>query len=214
MDSSRFLLTASLLAALLHCCTTERAPTPPMEPLGPDSLAEHQSGTFGFYTATDRTERIRYIARWGDEKADSSSFVRAGDTIELSHAWSDTGLFEIVCRAQTEAGDLSDFSSSHPVLIRNSAPAAPAVFGPAQAKAGSEAEFSTVTTDPEGDVLTYTIAWGDGDTVAAPGYASGDTARMLHTWTAPGEYVVRSVAADGAGHRSAWSAPHAVVVVP
>lgn len=207
---------ASLLAALLlFSCTTEPLPTVPMAPLGQDTLGEHQPGSFGFYTATDRVERVRYIAYWGDNATDSSNFARAGDTVELTHAWSDTGLFSVECRAQTEAGKLSDLSSSHPVLVCNYAPQTPAgVFGPYQVRADSAAEFLAATTDPEADLITYTFDWGDGDTVTAPGYASGDTARMLHSWTEPGEYEVRSMATDPAGHASSWSPPHGVVVEP
>ena len=201
--------------ALLLFCTTAPEPTVPQEPLGPDTLGQHLTVPFAFYTITERTERIRYLADWGDNATDSSGFVRAGDTVELTHAWSDTGIFSVRCRAQTEAGALSDYSSSHPVLITNSAPATPVgVFGPDTVKADSSAEFGTVTTDPEADLITYTFAWGDGDTVLAPGYASGDTARLVHSWSDPGVYDVTTMASDPAGHRSTWSPPHTIIVVP
>ncbi len=201
--------------ALLLSCTTLPLPTVPMAPLGADTLAQRETGRFAFYSVTERTERVRYVAYWGDNATDSSGFLRAGDTVELTHAWSDTGLFAIRCRAQTETGKLSDFSPTHPVSIRNNAPLTPAgVLGPDTVGTDSAAEFRTATTDPEADLVTYVFTWGDGDTVTAPGYASGDTARMLHAWSGPGEYQVRTMASDVAGHRSAWSPPHAVVVVP
>ena len=186
-----------------------------MAPLGPDTLGQRETGRFKLYSVTERTERVRYVAYWGDNTTDSSGFLRAGDTVELTHAWPDTGLFSVRCRAQTETGKLSDFSPSHPVLVGNYAPGAPSgVFGPDTVRVDSAAEFRTVATDAEADLITYYFAWGDGDTVTAPGYASGDTARMLHSWSGPGEYRVRTLAADVAGHRSLWSPPHPVVVVP
>ena len=96
--------------ALLLSCTTLPLPTVPMAPLGPDTLGQRAAGRFAFYSVTERAERVRYIAYWGDNATDSSNFLRAGDTVELNHAWSDTGLFSVLCRAQTEAGRLSDFS--------------------------------------------------------------------------------------------------------
>jgi hypothetical protein len=201
--------------ALLLSCTTLPWPTAPMNPLGPDTLGQHQTGRFAFYSVTERPERVRYVADWGDNTTDSSSFLRAGDTVELTHAWSDTGLFSIRCRAQTEAGKLSGFSPDHSTLVRNYPPLTPAVvLGPDTVRTDSAAEFRTATTDPEADIVTYIFAWGDGDTVTAPGYASGDTARMLHAWSGPGEYQVRTAASDVAGHKSPWSPPHTVVVVP
>lgn len=202
------------MVALLLSCTTLPLPTVPMAPLGPDTLGQREAGRFKLYSVTERAERVRNIIYWGDNATDSSAFVRAGDTVELTHAWSDTGLFSVRCRAQTEAGKLSDFSPAHAVSIRNRAPPAPAgVMGPDTVMVDSTAEFRTVTTDPEADLITYVFAWGDGDTVTAPGYASGDTARMLHAWSGPGEYQVRTMAKDVAGHSSPWSPPHAVVVV-
>lgn len=186
-----------------------------MAPAGPDTLGQHQAGRFAFYSLTERAERVRYVAYWGDNSTDSSGFLRAGDTIELSHAWSDTGTFSVLCRAQNEDRELSDFSPAHPVVIRNYPPARPAaVFGPDTVRAESLAEFRTATTDPEADVITYVFAWGDGDTMAAPGYASGDTARMLHAWTGAGEFQVRVMARDAADHASPWSGPRLVTVVP
>jgi hypothetical protein len=212
MRSRRILAWAVLL---LFSCKTEPDPTVPMAPLGNDTLGQHQLGSFGFYTLTDRIERVRYIAYWGDNAADTSGFVRAGDTVELTHTWSDTGLYAVQCRAQTEIGKLSDLSLPHTVLVCNFPPLTPAgVFGPDSVRVDSTGEFLTVSTDPEADVITYTFAWGDGDTARAPGYASGDTARMLHSWSAPGSYEVRSAALDPAGNTSSWSAPHGVVVIP
>ncbi|MBM3331761.1 hypothetical protein FJY68_07925 [candidate division WOR-3 bacterium] len=202
-------------ALLLLSCAAESVPTVPMAPLGTDTLGQHQPGKFAFYTATDRIERVRYIAYWGDNAADTSGFVRVGDTVEMTHTWSDTGLFSVRSRAQTEIGKLSDLSTPHPVLVRNYAPQTPdGVFGPDTVRTDSNGEFRTVTTDPEADVIAYTFAWGNGDTVRAPGYASGDTARMLGSWSVPGEYEVRSMASDPAGHASLWSTPHRVVVLP
>lgn len=206
---------AALAALLLFACTTELAPTVPMPPFGPDTLGQHQPGQFEFYTATERAERVRYVAYWGDNSTDSSGFIRTGDTVELTHAWSDTGFFAVRCRAQNETGELSDPSSSHSVLVSNYGPETPAaVFGPYQLKVDSAAEFLTVTTDPENDPITYIFDWDDGDTATTPGYASGDTARMLHSWSDPGQYEVRSMARDPAGHTSSWSLPHGVVVEP
>ena len=76
--------TSPLAALLLFRCTTEPVPTVPMAPLGPDTLAQHQPGSFGFYTTTDRVERVRYIGYWDGNATDSSSFVRAGDTVEMT----------------------------------------------------------------------------------------------------------------------------------
>jgi hypothetical protein len=202
-----------LVALLLSCA--EPVPAIPEAPLGPDTLGQRETGRFSFYSMPERTERVRYLAYWGDNVVDSSDYLRAGDTVQLTHAWSDTGTFLILCRAQTEGGILSGFSPGLTVVIRNYPPAVPAaILGPDTVRADSFAEFRTATTDPETDLITYLFAWGDGDTVTAPGYASGDTARMLHAWSDTGAYQIRVMARDPAGHESGWSSPRLVTVVP
>jgi hypothetical protein len=210
----RFLLYSCLLA-LLACSCRAPLPTTPEAPAGPETLGQGATGEYRLWATPEKPERFRFLVNWGDHVADTTAFARGGDTVRLSHAWSDTGTYAVFCRTQDEEDRLSEPSPSLSVTVINFPPATPAaVWGPDTARQESLAEFRTVTTDPERDRIDYTFDWGDGTSTSAPGYASGDSARMLHFWATTGDYSVRVRARDSNGHETGWSAPHPVVVIP
>lgn len=60
--------------------------------------------------------------------------------------------------------------------------------------------FTTTTTDPEGETLDYQFDWGDGTTSA---WTSQHT--MTHRWSSTGVYQVKARARDQQGQLSSWS---------
>jgi hypothetical protein len=69
-----------------------------------------------------------------------------------------------------------------------------------------ECMFSTVTTEPDGEVIYYMFDWDDGNFSEWLGpYQSGQTAEGFHTWTQLGEYEIRVIAKDVNGAKSNWS---------
>jgi hypothetical protein len=200
--------------ALLLFCSSHN-PSVPCRPLGPDTLAARRIGTFGFYAPADRVERVRYVVDWGDRASDTSPELRSGDTVELAHAWSDTGSYGVRCLALDGESRRSGWSDALTVTVFNLAPLSPSFLsGPDSLAATEDGEFATATTDPEHDLITYVFDWGDSTTTAAPGYASGDTARMLHAWPDTGRFDVRARARDALGHESGWSPVRTVLILP
>jgi hypothetical protein len=205
-----------LLLLALASCGPALLETP-AKPLGPDSLRLGEAGLFGFRNDGTRIERIAYVVRWGGYGRETTGFVRAGDTAELEHAWADTGLFGVTCRTCNEAGDTSVWSEVKPVRVwwADSAPFAPGpVIGPDTVAAGADSLFGAVTTDPDEDLLTYVFDWGAGDTQEIGWFASGDTARLLHSWQDTGTVMVRVRARDDHGLNSEWSPSRPVRIVP
>jgi hypothetical protein len=83
--------------------------------------------------------------------------------------------------------------------------------GPASGEAGIEYQYTTSTTDPEGDQVYYLFDWGDDtDSTWLGPYNSGATAVATHTWTEQGSYEIRVIAKDENGVFSQWSDPLAV----
>ncbi len=73
--------------------------------------------------------------------------------------------------------------------------------------------FSSSTTDPDGDTVLYLFSWGDGteSTWLGP-YASGDTCIGYHTWNNSNGYYVKVKAKDTNGRESGWSDSSSVVI--
>lgn len=86
--------------------------------------------------------------------------------------------------------------------------------GPAEGMVGVEYEFSTSTTDPEGEQVSYWWDWDDG----TPGewtipYNSGATVYASHIWTEAGDYDITVKAKDPHGEESERSDPKTIRIV-
>jgi hypothetical protein len=80
--------------------------------------------------------------------------------------------------------------------------------GEPSGKVGTEYIYSTSTTDPDGDNISYMFDWGDGTFSAWVGpFNSGETISAKKTWDTKGTYEVRVVAKDTHGITSVWSDP-------
>ena len=84
--------------------------------------------------------------------------------------------------------------------------------GPAEGVAGIEYDFSSNTTDPDGDGIFYMFDWGDGSHSNWLGsFPSGEKAVGTHSWDLTGDYEIRVKAKDDNGSdETAWSNPIAI----
>jgi hypothetical protein len=88
--------------------------------------------------------------------------------------------------------------------------------GPTIAYKGIIYDYSTSTTDPDGDNVYYWFKWGDGTNSGWVGpYASGSTGIASHIWNNYGTYNVKVKAKDiyGAELGTLWSNSLAVTIV-
>ncbi len=88
-------------------------------------------------------------------------------------------------------------------------PAKPqAPSGPASGKINTEYTYTSSTTDPESDQVSYMFDWGDGSFSSWVGpLNSGATASAKKTYTVEGSYQIKVVAKDSHGKLSIWSDP-------
>lgn len=85
--------------------------------------------------------------------------------------------------------------------------------GPDSGNVGELLVFSAVTTDPDGQDVSFCFDWGDGTrsdwTRFVPG---GQPVQAFKCWADPGTYKVRAQARDPLGMVSCWSAAHSLAV--
>ena len=79
---------------------------------------------------------------------------------------------------------------------RNEAPTSPIITGPDSGKPGVDYEFTFLSTDPEGDEITYCMKWGDGQSFCIGPYPSGEEATCNYMWEEAGEYTIEATASD------------------
>jgi len=78
--------------------------------------------------------------------------------------------------------------------------------GAIEGEPGVEYDFSSSTTDPEGDDIFYLFDWGDGtDSDWLGPYNSGYPCTASHSWSNSGAYYVKVKAKDTYDRESGWS---------
>ncbi len=87
--------------------------------------------------------------------------------------------------------------------------------GPSEGIAGIEYDFSTSTTDGDGDKIYYQFDWGDGSYSNWLGpFNSGDAVYKTYSWDLAGVYNIRVKAKDDNGSsETAWSSPLTIDIV-
>jgi len=110
--------------------------------------------------------------------------------------------------------DFGGYDDSGPPPPPNNPPSVPtAPSGPSIGYVGDSYNFSTSSTDPEGDQIKYTFDWGDGTQFSTTGLQpSGSEGILSHTWSKKGEYHVRAKATDSKGASSGWSSPFTITI--
>ena len=86
--------------------------------------------------------------------------------------------------------------------------------GPSEGETNVDYLFSTNTSDPEGDEVSYGWDW-DGDYVVdewTSYYPSGDLVETMHNWSEAGVYQIRVKAKDTEDHISDWSDPLTIMI--
>ncbi len=78
--------------------------------------------------------------------------------------------------------------------------------GSVAGKAGKEYTYTALTTDPDGDTISYLFDWGDGTYSGWTDFVdSGENATATHSWEEKGDYQIRVKAKDDHGVQSEWS---------
>ena len=92
------------------------------------------------------------------------------------------------------------------VPTKNSPPISPTIEGPTTGKAGTEYEYTFVSTDPDGDDVYYYIDWGDGTNSSWIGpYNPGEEISLSHAWNEKGTYVISAKCKDSNDVESDWN---------
>ncbi|MFW6122187.1 MAG: C25 family cysteine peptidase, partial [Petrotogales bacterium] len=87
-------------------------------------------------------------------------------------------------------------------------------YGPTEGITDIEYNFSSSTTDQEGDQIYYKFDWGDNKSTNWLGpHDSGATAEASHAWTEAGDYEIRVKAKDVKGGESVWSEPSSIHIL-
>jgi len=87
----------------------------------------------------------------------------------------------------------------------NQEPDVPRVDGPSNVKVKRKTEYSIVTNDPNNDIVSYFVDWGDGEIEDWTDFSeSGKEIFLEHTWKKQGTYLIKVKAKDPYNAESDW----------
>jgi outer membrane protein assembly factor BamB len=207
------------MALVMVCsCKQNRTPNVPDVPVGSERCYKGTTYTFTTIATDPDGDSVAVRFDWGDSTVSYwSGWFESGDTIALTHAWSDTGTFEVRATAQDLMHHTSGPSGELTVRVAlrwpPNTPAEPS--GPGVGGKDSSYTFTTFASHPGGATVAIRFAWGDGDTSDwSPFVASAESVAMNHSWSAPDTYSVTAQARDTGNALSCWSLPHDVIIRP
>jgi YVTN family beta-propeller protein len=209
------------IIVILFNCSQNYAPQTPSAPSGPSTGELYSNCTFSSSTTDPDGDEVSYQFDWGDGNLSQwSNFIESGEIIVATHAWNDTGRYNIIVRATDTKDKISGWSTPHLIAITgidttNQPPNIPPTpLGVDTGQVDSTYTFYAVTTDPDGDNISYQFNWGDGNLSYWSDFApSGNIVTSEHKWTERGTYYVNVHAKDETGEESAWSDRHKITVV-
>lgn len=88
----------------------------------------------------------------------------------------------------------------------NFPPETPLITGPLSGKVDESYNYTIVTTDPNGDEISYFVDWGDGNTGGwTRMLTSGEDYNVSNIWGEEGNYIIKVKAKDSFGAESNWA---------
>ncbi len=156
--------------------------------------------------ATDPdNDQLFYWVDWGDGQTSGWLGPYPSDEfVIIAHAWHLPGPYTIKAKVKDIFDAQSDWVTCGITLVTNP-PGAPWIVGVASGKVRQSYDFTFLSNDTDGDDVSFTIDWGDGQTTGWIGpYHSDQPIIQPHTYKKKGTYVVQAKAKDVYGAESAW----------
>jgi len=186
-------------------CEENKAPEKPTIS-GPTTGEPGIEYEYTFVTTDSNNDDVKYFIDWGDDNIDGwLGPYPSGQEIKVSHTYDENEIYEITAQAKDINELEGPWSDPYPVIIGNIAPEIPEISGKTSGEAGKEYEYTFVSSDPNGDDISYYIKWGD-DTITdwTTFQGSGTPYLESHSWSSQDTYKIEAKAKDPDGAESDW----------
>ena len=194
-------------------------PNKPDAPDGPSNLKVGESGTYSTSATESDGDQVQYRFDWDDgHTSDWTSLVDSGQPASKSHSWGSAGTYYVKAQAKDDQGAMSGWSNGLRITVTsptNDPPYTPSTSnGPTTGYVTISYTYSTSTTDPNGDQVSYGWDWNGNDSVDewTTMHASGVVVSVFHAWDSAGVYNVKVKAKDEHDAISDWSDPLVVTI--
>ena len=160
------------------------------------------------FNSTDPDDHyLYYYIDWGDGNFEEwIGPFDSGENVTVNHTWGDYGTYMIKAKSKDRFDIESDWSDPYKIEIRNDPPTAPVIDGPDRGKSGEVYYYTFISSDSEGENVSYYIDWGDESITDWTDFQSSGTPGYIesHSWTR-GKYIIQAKAKDTYGNEGNWS---------
>jgi outer membrane protein assembly factor BamB len=194
---------------IFNCHNKNHRPNTPDIPAGQTIGRIAYAYNFSIEPIDPDEDSVAVRCFWDDgDTSDWSPFDISGKVILLSHSWSDTGVYYVKAQVKDNRGSFSYWSEPCSIrIIIDEPPLTPTILsGIDSGKINISYDFSSSTTDPDGDKIAIRFDWGNNDTSDWSFFhSSSDTIATNYIWINPGTYLVKAQAKDVYDMTSEWS---------
>ena len=204
-------------SVLFISCRKNHPPEIPSTPGGPNT--GYAGVLYNFTTSTTDPDEndVAFQFDWGDgNRTDWSSYIKHNTPFTILKSWSMAGTYLIRARAKNTKEKTSEWSGEHQITIySNNIPNIPSTpNGPSTGGINFPYSFTTLTTDPDNDSISYQFDWGNGTVSNWSNFVrSGTSITMSASWSDFGTYLIKARAKDIKGAISNWSNKHQFSVI-
>lgn len=198
-----------ILATLAELSEAGYISNPPAAPVitGPTSGVNNLVYNYSVVTTEPEGEDVYYYIEWGDgTNTEWLGPCNPGTPTSAQKSWSVGATYTVRAKAKDINQVIGNWSEPLTVtILMNNPPNTPTISGLARGIVGINYLYKFITTEPDGDTVSYYIDWGDGNTSGWLGpYTSGLQVEIRHRWTQKGTYIIQVKAKDTYGAESSW----------
>jgi len=114
-----------------------------------------------------------------------------------THTYTEEGTYQVSLRVTDDDGNTDEDTTTATITAGNNPPTKPTLTGNTTGNKNVEYTYAAVSTDPDGDTISYTFNWGDGESTTTGYYPSGTSVdNATHTWAYAGVYNIWVQATD------------------
>jgi len=124
------------------------------------------------------------ITKWFWDFGDDTNAT--GETV--SHAYTSVGTYNLTLTVTDDRNATGENKTIVTITQPNRPPSKPTIQGPSTGKKSVSYEYEFMSTDEDGDLLTYSVDWDDGTSDESERLASGTTYELDHSWSLAGKY--------------------------
>lgn len=157
------------------------------------------------FNASESTDPDGYIKlyEWDWENDGIYDYKNYSSPI-ATHIFEEAGYYPVTLRVKDNNFTTNTITKT--VRVGNQPPNPPIIEGTTNGTIGTTYDYSFITTDDDGDNLSYFIKWGDGTDSGWLGpYLSGFAISLNNSWDEEGTFNISAKAKDIHGKDSDWS---------